>query len=233
MAKRDPQPGGSARSRQRGKPVQVVQPKTPWGAILGGGVLGLLLIGIVAYAVLNTGSGFVDPLERADTAIEGVAVADEETLTRNHVAGPVDYDQNPPNGGDHNAVPQTCAVYDEPIASEHAVHSLEHGAAWITYRPDLPEDEVAELRRTAEGRNYVLMSPFPEQSSPVNVSAWGRRLSVESASDDRIADFLSTYANGPQTPEKGALCAGVTTTGPLQAQPAAPAPQATVEVPSG
>ena len=226
----------TSRSRQRGKPVQV-QAKTPWGFIAGATVLGLLLVGVLVYAVMNSGSGFEDPLKRADESVEGVVVSSEETLSRDHVAGPVRYEQNPPNGGDHNGVPQVCRVYEQPIPSEHAVHSMEHGAAWITYKPDLPAAQVKALREMAEGDAYILMSPFPDQKSPINLSAWGRRLSVESASDERVEQFLDTYKNGPQTPEKGASCSvGNSSTGTVPAGAAAVppgAPQGTAEVPVG
>ena len=232
---RDSQPSldkaGSSRSRQRGKPVQV-QAKTPWGFIAGSSVLGLLLIGVVAYAVFHQGAGFVDPVEKADKAVEGVAVS-TETLSRNHVQGPVSYPQTPPNGGDHNAQWQNCVgdVYTEPINNENAVHSMEHGAVWVTYKPDLPADQVSALREVVQGEQHALMSPLPEQKAAIDLSAWGRRLSVESASDPRVEDFMKTYSNGPQTPEKGAACGGGVTgtraSNPITAQappPVAPAP---------
>ena len=55
------------------------------------------------------------------------------------VTGSVELPVVPPVAGEHNAAWQNCTgnVYDAPIANEHAVHSLEHGAIWITYRPDL------------------------------------------------------------------------------------------------
>ena len=43
-------------------------------------------------------------------------------------------------------------VYDAPIANEHAVHSLEHGAVWITYKPGLPADQVEQARRPGRGQ---------------------------------------------------------------------------------
>ena len=229
MARNETTPAGG-RSRQRGKPVQV-QAKTPWGFIAGSSVLGLLLIGVVAYAVLNQGAGFVDPIEKADGSVDGVLVAQTEPA-RNHVAGPVKYPQNPPNGGDHNGSPQVCRVYTEQVPSEHAVHSMEHGAVWITYQPDLPKDQVATLTELAEGDPYMLMSPFPDQESPVGLSAWGRSLTVEKATDERVEQFIDTYKNGPQTPEKGASCAvGNSSTGAAPA--GAPAAQVPVTVPSG
>jgi hypothetical protein len=95
--------------------VKVAKP-FPWGTVVGSAVIGLALIGLLVYAATNQGSGIENP----DTSIDGVVVADADALTRGHVDGPVEYEQNPPNGGDHNGAPQTCAVYDEPIAPEHA-----------------------------------------------------------------------------------------------------------------
>ena len=222
---------------RRAAPTKVSKP-FPWATVLGSVLLAAALIGIIAYAALNQGSGIRDLVRNPDGVIKGVVVADEE-LSRNHVAGAVAYEQTPPNGGDHNAAPQQCAVYDAPIAPEHAVHSLEHGAVWITYNASVPKEQVEELASKANGDPYVLMSPIPEQTSPINLSAWGRRLSVDSADDSRIDDFIEGYASGPQTPERGAACIGNTTTGPVQAAapdgalpPGAPTPPVTLTPPT-
>src|SRR5215212_3432936 len=57
-------------------------------------------------------------------------------LPRSHVDGPVEYPQTPPVGGNHSPVWQNCHYYDTSVPNERAVHSLEHGAVWITYSPD-------------------------------------------------------------------------------------------------
>ena len=214
-----PPPSRRGGSSRRSAPVKIAQPK-PWGVIAGSAALGVALVALLVYAVLNQGGG-VDPVLRdPDNAIEGVTVADEEALGRDHVPGPVEYEQLPPPGGDHNGVPQTCDVYDEEIAPEHAVHSLEHGAVWVTYDDSVSEDDVSTLEGEVRGNPYRLMSPLAEQDSPIVLTAWGRTLEVDRADDDRVSDFLRAYTNGEQTPERGAACVGVTTTGPLQAAPA-------------
>ncbi len=207
--------GGSSR---RTAPVKVQQPK-PWGVIAGSAALGVALVALLVYAVLNQGGGRDPVITDPDNNIEGVAIADEEALGRDHVPGAVQYETLPPPGGDHNGVPQTCDVYTEAIAPEHAVHSLEHGAVWVTYNDSASEDDVSSLEADVRGDPYRLMSPLPEQESPVVLTAWGRTLEVDSADDERVDQFLRAYTNGPQTPERGAACVGVTTTGPLQAAP--------------
>jgi hypothetical protein len=203
----------------------------PWATALGSLVLGAALIGLIVYAAYNQGSGVRDIVRNPDGAIKGVAVAEGE-LKRGHVTGAVKYDQTPPNSGDHNGTPQQCAVYTAPIPNEHAVHSLEHGAVWITYNDKVPADQVAKLAAKVEGDPYGLMSPVPEQKSPINLSAWGRRLSVDSADDDRIDDFIEGYSSGPQTPERGAACIGNTTTGALAAAPVQTVPSGQPSAPS-
>ena len=109
-----------AGGRRRTPPPQVKKP-FPWGVAATSAVLGLLLIGILVYAVTNQGSGFIDPLKAADKKVPGVL---KYTESRDHVEGAVKYDHTPPAGGKHSAVAQDCAVYTTPIANEHAVHSL-------------------------------------------------------------------------------------------------------------
>lgn len=216
--------GGSSRggSSRRAAPTKVAKP-FPWGTVLGSVVLALVLGGILVFAALNTGSGRNRLLTEPDKVIKGVSVASGE-LSRNHVQGPVIYKEMPPNAGEHNAAPQQCAVYTAPIAPEHAVHSLEHGAVWVTYASDVPADQVEELTGLVSGDPYRLMSPVPDQDSPIVLTAWGRTLKVDSASDERVEQFLTAYTNGPQSPERGAACVGNTTTGPVApAPPAAPA----------
>jgi hypothetical protein len=225
MPKRNRTPAAGGRGRSTA-PVSVKKP-FPWGTVLVSLVLGALLVGIVVYAALNQGSGVRDLLAEDDASFSGLVV--EEEPGRNHVAGRVqyeDYPSRPPLGGDHNGVPQQCQVYEEEIAPEHAVHSMEHGAVWITYSPDLPEDQLEELRGEVEGDPYRILSPLEGQESPVVLTAWGRQLAVDDVSDDRVGRFLDVYTNGRQTPERGALCAGTTATGAgeVGAVPPAPAP---------
>ena len=225
-----------APSSRRAAPTKVSKP-FPWGTVLASLVLAVALIGTVTYAALNQGSGVSDLQRNPDQAIEGLQVTAREELSRNHVPGAVPYEQAPPTGGDHNIVPQQCAVYDAPIAPEHAVHSLEHGAVWITYADGLSDSDVQTLAGKATGEPYLMVSPLPEQDSPVVMTAWGRQLRLDSASDSRVDDFITAYASGPQTPEQGAACVGNTTTGPLAAAPPqllpAPAPSAQAPAPSG
>lgn len=144
--------------------------------------------------------------QRPKSAIAGVATY--SGLERNHVNGTVAYPQSPPVGGPHSQVWQNCGIYDQPFVSENGVHALEHGAVWITYQPNLPQASVEQLRVQARGKSHVLLSPYTGLSSPVVASAWGLQLKLDSPTDPRLADFIATYQQGPQTPEPGATCSG-------------------------
>lgn len=114
----------------------------------------------------------------------------------------------PPTGGEHDPVVQNCGIYTEPVASAKAVHSLEHGAVWITYRSGLDQQQVDVLTTLANARDYTLLSPMDALGAPVVLTAWGIQLEVDDASDPRIEPFLVKYVQGEQTPEPGAPCSG-------------------------
>ena len=96
----------------------------------------------------------------AAKAIDGVIFKKE--IKHTHVTSPVKYDASPPIGGNHSQVWADCSgtVYPKQIANENAVHPLEHGAVWITYRPGLSAASVATLAKLVTGQNYTLMSPY-------------------------------------------------------------------------
>jgi hypothetical protein len=171
-----------------------------WGVIIVVLIIVAVAGAFVAVVVADVGQ------QAARTPPGGVQ--DFDVPSRGHTEEPVNYPQNPPVGGLHNPVWQNCGFYSEPIRSENAVHSLEHGAVWITYRPDLPQGQVDEIRRLASDNTYVLASPYPDLPAPVVASAWGKQLTLDSADDPRLEQFVSAYAQGPQTPEPGAACTG-------------------------
>jgi hypothetical protein len=148
---------------------------------------------------------------RTATSNEIVGLQTFSGLSRNHVQGPVQYPQTPPVGGDHAPIWQDCGFYSQPIVTERGVHSMEHGAAWITYRPDLPTAQIETLRKLATDQTYILVSPWPGLPAPVVASAWGKQVYLESATDPRLAEFIRQFREGPDTPEPGSACIGGST----------------------
>ncbi|MFJ8597986.1 DUF3105 domain-containing protein [Streptomyces shenzhenensis] len=133
-------------------------------------------------------------------------------LARNHVQTSVTYPMQPPVGGDHNPVWLNCNgdVYASAVKNENAVHSLEHGAVWVTYTAAAQKADVDALAAKVKQTPYSLMSPYEDQAAPLMLSAWGHQVTVKSADDPAVATFFSTYVQGEQTPEPGASCTGGT-----------------------
>lgn len=157
-------------------------------------VLGLVIV-FIASDISNNPQGVAEPPEGA----ESFAVQDAT-----HVDGAVSYPQDPPVGGPHNSVWLQCRAYDEPVPNENAVHSLEHGAVWITYQPGLDDGAVSTLEGKTR-RREIIVSPYPGLASPVVASAWGRQLRVDSADDPRIDQFISAFQD-QVAPEIAATC---------------------------
>ena len=170
--------------------------------------LGLAII--AALVVAGVGYGLFSYVQGQRDREAPAGVQTFADVPRGHTQNPVSYPQTPPVGGEHSPVWQNCGFYAKPVANENAVHSLEHGAVWITYRPDLPGDQIDTLRKLADGQTHVLVSPYPDLPAPVVASAWGRQLTLDSASDSRLDQFVRAFRQGPQTPEPGASCTGGT-----------------------
>ncbi|MFJ9325197.1 DUF3105 domain-containing protein [Streptomyces sp. NPDC101230] len=142
--------------------------------------------------------------------IAGVKSWDAAELGRAHSAGDVDYPMTPPVGGDHNPSWLNCDgdVYEKAVPNVNAVHSLEHGAVWVTYSTRAADGDVAKLAERVRSTPFTFMSPYADQEGAIVLSAWGKQVTVDSAGDRRVDQFLARYVQGPQTPEPGAPCTG-------------------------
>ncbi|WP_233358743.1 DUF3105 domain-containing protein [Thermomonospora amylolytica] len=161
------------------------------------GVIVVAAIGFAAWQAFKPATPIAGLVER-------------DGLAQDHVETRVQYDTVPPMGGKHNPVWQNCdgRVYDQPVQNEHAVHSLEHGAVWFTYKPGLPADDLNKLKEKVSGTDYTMLSPVQNQDAPIILTAWGKQVKVNDADDERIDAFLKAFLKGPQTPEPGAACSG-------------------------
>jgi len=137
--------------------------------------------------------------------IEGVQVYENTTT---HVEGTVDYPQTPPTGGPHNAMWLNCGIYTEPQPAENAVHSLEHGAIWVTYDASLVKDAELDALRATLPSSHAILSPYEGLDSPIVLSGWNHQLKVDSADDARIAQFFEEFWRSQNVPEPNASCTG-------------------------
>ena len=169
-------------------------------------LVALVMIGAAVFAVVGQQREKARVAAAAKAPIEGVTYFKD--LSREHVETPVKYEQKPSVGGDHASVWTNCAAYSQELNEPQAVHSMEHGAVWVTYAPQLESSQVEQLASYADTNSYVLVSPYDGQKSTVTATAWGKQLSVDRADDPRLASFVKKYQQGAQTPEPGAPCTG-------------------------
>ena len=140
----------------------------------------------------------------ATEGIEGVQAF--PTQSQDHKDGCLTYANYPPIGGAHNQAWATCGFYSSPVPLVNAVHSMEHGGVWVTFSPDISQAELKVIIAATGSSPFVLASPYPNLGAPIVLSAWTRQLRLDSTSDPRFAKFISTYVQGPQTPELGPPC---------------------------
>ncbi|MDP9364781.1 MAG: DUF3105 domain-containing protein [Chloroflexota bacterium] len=173
---------------------------------IGIGLFALLAVAGIGYGVYS----YVRD-QQLNTRPEGVR--DFQYAGSDHTASldeTVAYAESPPVGGRHAPSPywQNCGFYDTPVQNESAVHSLEHGAVWIAYRPDLPQEQIDVLRDKAQQQDYLLVSPYDGLQAPVVASSWNHQIELNGAEDERLDQFIRTFKEGPETPELGAACSG-------------------------
>lgn len=165
-----------------------------------------LLVTLLLAALIVTAAAVVPRLlaEPVDRTLDQVRVYDD--LPTTHVDGDVDYEQDPPVGGQHANRWLDCGAYETQVRAENVVHDLEHGTVLLTYRPDTSAADVERLEALLPDNG--ILSPWDGLDAPVVVTVWGRQLALTGADDPRLPLFIDTFGAGETAPEPFASCAG-------------------------
>ena len=161
-----------------------------------GGII--LVVGLVAIVALSQ-----PELRGVPDGTSSEAVGDPV-----HVEGEIYADGEVPAGGQHSPIWQNCGFYGSEVATENVLHSLEHGAVWISYGESVPDDEVQSLLRFVSRNEKVVVSKVAGQGSPIIATAWARQLDLDDAADSRLEQFVNEFTGASSAPEPGGRCSG-------------------------
>ena len=157
-------------------------------------------------SMLPAGGREADPAQPPpENPPEGVVTY--PATTNNIVEGAIEYDRDPPTNGDHDSLWQNCGFYSEPIENRHAVHSMDHGVVWISFNPDLPQQDIEALRPYGQ-EPYVIVSPYHGLRAPVVVTAWRNQLDLDGVDDPRLRQFVDQFRVSETSPLSGNGCTG-------------------------
>jgi len=249
--------GSSAKKRRTPAPVVTRRQGPPWLTI--GAVAVILVLAAGIFWVVfnktqenNAAQNALAPWTPSEsnqdpsTAIPGIYVGASTPAAADTPASYIDYkaaihitsDQRvnynryPPVGGPHDGTWANCngIVYATAVRSENMVHTLEHGAVWITYNPDTISDaDLTVLKGLVDNQPYTTLTPYPGLDSTVSLQAWAHQLKVDSATDERVQQFITALRQNRWVyPETGATCQqpSFDVTNPPAFDPTPPGPDA-------
>lgn len=160
----------------------------------------ILLIIIFVAAVLGLGFWLFQTSKVDPTDLPGQTF---ENQGQTHIAeGSIDhptYNSNPPTSGWHWPQPAAWGIYKTTEPDERLVHNLEHGGIWISYKPDLDANTIAQLEDMAKRYRKVIVEPRAANDANISLAAWTHLENIDSFDEGEIMKFIDAYYdNGPE-----------------------------------
>lgn len=110
------------------------------------------------------------------------------------------YNSNPPTSGPHYVQPAEWGVYPSPLKDEQAVHNLEHGGIWISYK-DIDDQTKEQLETIAKANSgSVILSPRPDGEAKISLASWTRLEKLDSYDEGKILEFIKSNKNKSPEP---------------------------------
>ena len=184
--------------RERDQKSGLMKKVRNWGL-----VIVVLVIVVIGYMQLTKKSPEQVELEQEIKAVSLDGKVEEFAIEgRDHVqfGTDVNYQTNPPTSGAHLGQPENWGVYNQEIDDKAAVHGLEHGGIWISYK-DISDKEKQVLEKIGKANSLsVIVSPRSANDNKIAVVSWGRMMKLEVVDKALIQKYIGTYKN--QAPEK-------------------------------
>lgn len=162
-------------------------------------IIAVLVIGMFGYVAIQK----KDAPPRSERP--GVEQPDKG---QKHVAdGSVPYGgPEPPTSGDHSThIP--WQAYDQEVPDMNVIHNLEHGGIYISYRPDLPPDQVSKIKalftKPFSNQDFqptkALVAPRAANSAPIIMSSWNRNMKLDAFDEEKMKEYyLRNVGKAPE-----------------------------------
>jgi Protein of unknown function (DUF3105) len=199
-----------------------------------GGALALAAVIVVAVLVAGGGDGGGSDAQAAEVFPDGGSFPDQKVFdvapaaeaagctlkdvkasSRDHTTSldeRVKYNSNPPTSGRHYEIPAEDGIYGDAPQDEELVHGMEHGRVIFWVKPNIPEDQRANIRALVEADPYqMFLVPRSKMPYPVAATAWdadpapdgtGKLMTCDQINDktyDALAAFRDEHrSQGPE-----------------------------------
>lgn len=170
--------------------------------ILYGGI-GVLVILLVAFMVsTNAKKREVENINALFEKEINLDVQEFSDQGAEHIKKPgiFTYNSNPPTSGPHYAQAPAWGFYPKPIDDESALHAVEHGGVWVSYK-DLNQDEIDLLKKFVDNNSQsVIVTPRSLNNAHVSAVAWTKLVEFEGVDVDALQKFLLLNKNKTHEP---------------------------------
>jgi hypothetical protein len=137
---------------------------------------GLLLLAVVLGAIFlmrGDDEDIAATMEAAGCEVQVVQAQEGDHTAELNATDDPKWNTDPPTSGPHFPTPAVYGEYDTPLKIAQVVHNLEHGAVYILYGDDVPENVIAQLRELySDDPAGMLLAPYPKLGDEIALGAW-------------------------------------------------------------
>jgi hypothetical protein len=120
------------------------------------------------------------------------------------------YNSDPPSSGWHYSdanAPTLWGVYTQEVPDEVFLHNEEHGGVVITYKPDLPADQIKKLQDLFAPPysdpkftpSKAIVTPRSKDTHQIEIAAWTYTLNLDSYDQTTLEQFyLQHVSHSPE-----------------------------------
>ncbi len=168
--------------------------------IIGGIAIAVIGLGIVLFVQDVNNSKYTVKEDNSKVAALGQEFPNQGQTHITPGQSHDSYNSNPPTSGPHLAQQANWGVYSTPLQDEQAIHNLEHGGIWISYK-DIDDQTKAQLETIAKANSgSVIMSPRDGNDAKIVLASWTRMEKLDGYDEGKILEFIKSNKNKSPEP---------------------------------